>query len=360
MLATLILPLLPLAWASTKIITASDPSLELSTGDWNEAESASGSSFLFTDTSNAYMTATLPDAASSVAFVGYRRSGSSTYGYCLDCDGASKYTLNTADGSGNDEEEESTIFSMDLDPSSQHTLTVYNLANNGEITFGHLAVEIDDVAPVLSASDTPSPPTTASISTDSISATSVKPTSTSSRSTSSSTGSSQPSTTPPSNTVLLPGLAPSSTANEASASSGVSGKPLRLSTSLIAVIAVLTFTFVLSVVVGLFFLLRTRRRRRQSRGSSAARFSSADSIIPIMPPPLSPPPMQSLAPVRPASPRPSNPFAPPDLPLPPLPLDAPMNSSMMQRRMENSSPASSFSQPQLWIARTPIRSGFAV
>jgi hypothetical protein len=42
---------------------------------------------------------------------------------------------------------QSTIFSMDLDPSSQHTLTVYNLANNGEITFGHLAVEIDDVAP---------------------------------------------------------------------------------------------------------------------------------------------------------------------------------------------------------------------
>ncbi|KAJ7492885.1 hypothetical protein FB451DRAFT_1504534 [Mycena latifolia] len=155
MLVTLgfLLPL-PLTYAATTIISSSDPSVEYSPGWSQEYSQSTDDSYMQTDTFPASLTATLPASASSVSFVGYKRAGESVYGYCLDCQGAAEATLQTANGTdpsvtNNSIALQSTMFSMDLDPSTQHTLTVYNLPIDGsdassEIAFDHLSVLVAD------------------------------------------------------------------------------------------------------------------------------------------------------------------------------------------------------------------------
>ncbi|KAJ7130094.1 hypothetical protein C8R43DRAFT_671322 [Mycena crocata] len=158
MLATLyFLGLLSLTYAdTTQIISASDSSLVFSPGWSQEYSQTTDDSFMQTYSPVATLTATLPDSASSVSYVGYKRAGGSMYGYCVDCGQGKQGTwiLQTANGSDPSATDDattdgSTIFSVDLDPSTQHTLTVYNLPTNqfnaaSEINFDHLSVLVQD------------------------------------------------------------------------------------------------------------------------------------------------------------------------------------------------------------------------
>ncbi|KAJ7139860.1 hypothetical protein C8R44DRAFT_765598 [Mycena epipterygia] len=387
MLATLYLLLpLPLTYAATNIIYASDPSLVFSPGWSQEYSLTTEDLYMQTNSLVATLTATLPSSASSVSYVAYPRAGGSMYGYCLDCDSDDdqEWILQTANGSDPSVTNtsvalESTIFSMDLDPSTQHTLTVYNLPNpqsndSSEITFDHLYVLVAD-------DDTGIHPTsialnqTTQVPTPTSSGVALSSTQTSSSS--SATASTTSSDDPPLNSI------PSSTvgtANAASASaspSGTTGTTSGVSKSLIIGISVLAVVFAASVIVGLVAFVRQRRQKsRNSFLSSQA--SPTGSIIPIMPPP-GPPQMRTAS---------LNPFSDPQ---PELSLDSPVNSSLMQRRIESrtvsptsgptiplpalpldrpmakmesrtASPASAFPRTDLWIARpvqTPERSHFS-
>ncbi|KAJ6627197.1 hypothetical protein B0H10DRAFT_1996001 [Mycena sp. CBHHK59/15] len=383
MLVTLyFLPLLPMTYAATQIICASDPTVSFTPG-WSQAISQTTQDlFMLTDFFDASFTVSLPTSASSVSYIGYKRTGGSKYGYCIDCAGSSNTILKTAEGNDpslTDDADapevhmcypltldfypllQATLFSIFLDPSTQHTLSIYNIPDDSfegesEITFDHLLVSrSSDPSPTISNDPVPLTSVNLLTGTTSVPSTSTPgPTSvpsTSTPSTTSSIGPSSSSSGPATDTVLQ--STPSSTTGTANASSsGVAGRPIKLSTSLIAVIAVLSVAFVLSVVVGAFFLLRSRQQRRRSFRSS--QLSPTSSIIPIMPPP----PMRMASPrpasPQPSSPRPTNPYGPPNIPLPALPLDRPINSSLMQKRFDSrsDSPASaSLTQSDLWIAR---------
>ncbi|KAJ6574839.1 hypothetical protein B0H19DRAFT_615376 [Mycena capillaripes] len=155
MLATLrFLPLLglPLTYAATNIINASDPSLSFSPGWTEEFSQATQDLFSQTDVFGGSLTVTLPSAASSVSYIAFSRAGGSVYGYTLDCeDDCVLQTVNGSDPSVTDDASvfPSTIFSVDLDPSTQHTLRVYNIPSDqpdgsSEITFNSLSVDVQD------------------------------------------------------------------------------------------------------------------------------------------------------------------------------------------------------------------------
>ncbi|KAJ7225777.1 hypothetical protein GGX14DRAFT_640956 [Mycena pura] len=156
MLATLFfLALASISHAATVTISASDPSISLTPG-WSQQFSQSAqNSYIQTDSLLCDLTATLPPSATSVSYVGYKRAGGSTYGYTLDCeDDCILQTANGTDLSVSDDATalQSTIFSIDMDPSTQHTLRVYNIpseASNGasKITFDHLSVLVQDHIP---------------------------------------------------------------------------------------------------------------------------------------------------------------------------------------------------------------------
>lgn len=103
-----------------------------------------------------------------MSYVAYKRAGS-LYGYCVDCEDAETWTLQTGNASDPSVTDDtavevcafclessaahfvakSTIFSIDLDPSTQHTLMVYNLpdsvsGNSSEINLDHLFVQLQD------------------------------------------------------------------------------------------------------------------------------------------------------------------------------------------------------------------------
>ncbi|KAJ6509269.1 hypothetical protein C8R47DRAFT_15404 [Mycena vitilis] len=156
MLALCFWPLLglPLTYASTTVLSVSDPSLVFSPGWTQEFSQATQDSFLQTNSFGGALTVTLPRAASSVDYVGFLTAGGSMYGYTLDCE--EDCVLQTVNGSDpsvtNDTTAaQSTIFSLDLDPSIEHTLSVYNIPSDSpdgssQINFNNLNVNIQDDA----------------------------------------------------------------------------------------------------------------------------------------------------------------------------------------------------------------------
>ncbi|KAJ7786037.1 hypothetical protein B0H16DRAFT_1488965, partial [Mycena metata] len=158
MLATLcLLPLfsLPFTYAATEILDASNSSLVFSPGWSQELSSSTGDSLLQTDSFGGSLTASLPNSTSSVSYVGFNTAGESMYGYSVDCeDDCVLQTVNASDPSLNDGEtasEPSTLFTINLDPSSQHILRVYNIPSGpddgaGQINFDHLSISVQDDA----------------------------------------------------------------------------------------------------------------------------------------------------------------------------------------------------------------------
>ncbi|KAJ6604386.1 hypothetical protein DFH09DRAFT_307824 [Mycena vulgaris] len=397
---------LPLTYAATNIIYSSDPSIEYSSGWTQEYSESTDDLYMQTDDFSASFTATLPSSASSVTYVGYKRPGGSMYGYCIDCAGAAESMLQTVNGTDPSvtsisTEPESTMFSVDLDPSTQHTLTVYNLPNNqlnssSEINLDHLSVLVEDndtatltgpgdVTP--SASDITASATSSSSSSQSSANSTPSPSTPSSATTGTSTGSSTASSgavDPPATSTNLilpaatttPSPAASGTANPTSSSGATAQATSGVSKSLVTGISILAVVFAASVIVGLVVFIRQRReKKRNSFPASQFPGSPTGSIIPIMPPPQ----------MRTAS---LNPFSdpPPSQTFPERPLDSPLNSSLMQRRMESrtaspgsaptiplpalpsdrnrmetrsNSPASTSTRNDLWITRTPVKSQFS-
>ncbi|KAJ7706457.1 hypothetical protein B0H17DRAFT_1037306 [Mycena rosella] len=432
MLATLcfLLPL-PLTYAATKIIDSSDPSIEFSPGWSQEYSQTTEDMYMQTDIFPASLTATLPSSASSVSFVGYKRAGGSAYGYCFDCEGAAEATLVTVNGTDpsvtNDSMalevrrlsfgfrsgvhrfvSKSTLFSVDIDPSVQHTLTVYNLPTDelntsSEITFDHLEVSVDD-----DEIDTDTGPTstdsipfsstslTQSSATLSTSAPSSAPPSAGTGS--SSAPSSAPTAGPGSSTSIhdpvlqqsasASSSAAASTANPAPSSSAAPDQAATgVSKSLITGISILVVVFAASVIVGLVVFVRQRRQRsrdeqrgRDSFQSPEPPLSPTGSLIPIMPPPQmrtaslnpfsDPETLPEFSPLdrlvnsslmqRRMESRSTSPGSAPTIPLPDLPLDRPVNRMVESR---GDSPASAFSsRNSLWITRpvqTPVNAQFS-
>ncbi|KAJ7462640.1 hypothetical protein B0H11DRAFT_2285429 [Mycena galericulata] len=405
MLVTLLLLGLPITYAATTIISSSDPSISLSPG-WSQQYSQSTQDlYMQTNFLDATLSATLPSYATSVSYVGYKRAGGSLYGYCIDCEDTEVWMLQTANASDptvtdDDTAVESTMFTIDLDPSTQHTLMVVNLPdsqfNDYSINLDHLFVEVEDNATGGNGSTTVTDPTANSTTLTSMPGI-APPTSPSSTATTSTTTS----TDGPGPTMTLPMLpvSPSTTAGTANgtagtengtsgagngtpgttnkaSSSGVASKSSGLSKSVITGISVLSIVFGLSLVVGLVAFLRQRQQKRRNSFQSSQPSPTA-SIIPIMPPP--PPDMRTASsnPFSDPSPRPlespvrstlmqrrmesrnASPGSAPTIPLPELPLDRPVN------RMESrtNSPATSHAKSDLWIARpvqTPLKSQFSV
>ncbi|KAJ7042510.1 hypothetical protein C8F04DRAFT_1251941 [Mycena alexandri] len=396
MLATLCLLLLlslPFTYAATEILDVSNSSLVFSPGWSQELFVSTGDSVLQTDSFGGSLTASLPNSTSSVSYVGFNTAGESMYGYTIDCeDDCVLRTVNGSDPSLNDGEiasNPSTLFTIDLDPSSQHVLRVFNIPSDADdgssqITFDHLNISVQDNAASspTSATDILGPisftvASASSTSSTSISRSTAKVPASSAKATPSG-GSATPSSVP---TGSATRLSPSSSASaddqpsaatpvlpvttSAASSSASSGG---VSKSVIVAATVLSLVFTGALVAALVVFLRERRKKRNSYASSQAgsgSLSPTGSIIPIMPPPQ----------MRTAS---LNPFS--DPPFAEVPLDSPGSSSLMQRRMDSrsTSPASPGAPPNiplpdlpldrrpkmesrndLWIARTPVKSHFS-
>ncbi|KAJ7783492.1 hypothetical protein DFH07DRAFT_787975 [Mycena maculata] len=374
MLVTLLLlALLPLTYADTKLIYSSEPSISFSPGWSQQYSQTTEDLYMATNSTNANLTVILPISATSVSYVGFPRAGGSSYGYCVDCEGEGTVeTSNGTDPSVTDDATalESTIFTIDnLDPSTQHTLTVYNLATSAstnQINFDHLFVQTaDNDTGTATTLDIPTQDAT------SIGAsTSSTPTTAPSSTAATSTGT-ESSTEPP--------ISPTSTAGTANASSTVAVSSSGPSKSVIIGISVLSIIFGASVLVGVVVFVRQRQQQRRNSFQSGSQSSPRASIIPIMPPP--PPPEMRTASLNPFSDPLSRPLespvssslmqrrmesrnwsprVAPTIPLPDLPLDRPPTNRLDSR---SNSPVSSSSRSDLWIARpvqTPLKSQFSV
>ncbi|CAK5280118.1 unnamed protein product [Mycena citricolor] len=148
---------LPFSYAATAtsqlLLDASDPSLVFSAGWTTQFSNASGSDYLQTDTVLGSLTASLP-GASPVLSAAPAAAGGSSYGYTVDCQNdCILTTVSATDPSAGNPSfvQASTLFSLNLDPSFEHILRVYNIPSNlpgghSEITFDHLAVDVQDNA----------------------------------------------------------------------------------------------------------------------------------------------------------------------------------------------------------------------
>ncbi|KAF7306688.1 hypothetical protein MIND_00460500 [Mycena indigotica] len=381
MLATLILfALLRLSQAvSVTNISASDPAIVFTPGWQNISES--DANFLATTEFLCHLTVTLPPSTSSVSYFGYSRTGSSRYGYTLDClDDCLVQTINGTNPA--DASTLSTLFTLDVDPSTNHTLRVYNLgtADSSQITFDHLSLVVQDNASAPSSDLNP----TTSLSSEASSTTeprttALKQSSSLAESTASVILLSATSEATSSNDISATNTGPDGSAT--SASSDASDSTGGVSKQLVIGLTVFAVVVTTGTVALLIICLRRRRREQQGRVSPTPP-SPTSSIIPIMEPP-------------PAS---MNPFAEPVVSfpdpysVPQFPLDPPANSAMMQRRQRpdsriaspglaptiplpdlpagarlnrmesrSNSPMSSNrsgSRSDMWISRTPARNEF--
>ncbi|KAJ7169615.1 hypothetical protein C8R46DRAFT_1089371 [Mycena filopes] len=381
-----LLPLLhlPLSYAATKILDVSDSSLVFSPG-WSQE-----SSVLSTDSFGGSLTASLPDSASSVTYVGFNTAGGSMYGYTIDCD--TDCVLQTVNA------KPAALFSIDLDPTTQHILKVFNIPSDADdgssqINFDHLNVSVQDNAGVVQVPIS-STVTTASASASSTSSTS-SPSSNTVKVSPSSARRGATSGSVAAITSSVTGLSPSSSASvddhpstaanpvlpvaSSAPSSAASSSGGRVSRSVIVAATVLSIVFAGCFVATLVVFLRQRRQKRNNYASSqSGSLSPTGSIIPIMAPPqmrtaslnpfsdpTNPPPgergldspsnsslMQRRMEGRSISP--SSPGAPPSIPLPDVPLD---RRPKMESR--SNSPAIPFARNDLWIARTPVKSHFS-
>ncbi|KAJ7275306.1 hypothetical protein B0H12DRAFT_1086667 [Mycena haematopus] len=417
---------LPLTYAATSyVISSLDTSLVYFSPGWRqEFSDSTQDSYMQADAFEAYLSVTLPSNAVSVSYVGFKRAAGSMYGYSLDCD--TDCLLQTANGSDptvtdDANAPQSTLFTMALDSSTQHTLYVYNIPSDqvdgsSQINFNNLNVALADVSsPIQPASDTvDQPPPTSSAGPTSVSV--QTPSSTTPTSSSSSAGatlgssnsvSATPTSAVPSGGATSTGstvTAPSSVTGSqtpsvpvlpiasfsstpgdgtgnAAGSSNSSGKVGSSPKTVAIGVTILAVVFGVSAIVVLAVFIRQRRRKRRDSypGSSSDSLSSRGSIIPIMPPP----------PMRQASEAYSipNPFIDPpsDPPSEAPSLDNPYSSSLMQRRMEGrttpGSPApniplpdipqgatdsrgagpatASYARNDFWITRSPAKPSFS-
>ncbi|KII93346.1 hypothetical protein PLICRDRAFT_35544 [Plicaturopsis crispa FD-325 SS-3] len=310
----------PLTAAKSVTIDDKDPSLTFTPG-WRlvSSSSATGGTFAAVDELEGAVDASLPNGATAVSYVGFKQSKGAMYGACIDCEvgrQSSFISIDAHDPTTDDEQLPTTLFTFtDLDPTISHSLTVFNLPDprfdeTGQLTFDSLVVDLsEDDSPNSSASftllsssttgsspttiqSTPSPTTTVSTTSQlsSVSPTSsaldpsispittggsIEPTAGPSLSGSGSASPTSSFTTISSETTA-PGSLPQTSSTlpsnflQPSASSANSGSPSSahtLSTSLIAVIAMLSFIAVLTLIFGAFVFTRMSRRRAQLAGS---------------------------------------------------------------------------------------------
>ncbi|KAJ6519562.1 hypothetical protein C8R45DRAFT_1085556 [Mycena sanguinolenta] len=334
-------PLLGLLPTHAATINSSDTSIYYSPGWSQEYSTSTQSSYMQTDGFDCYLSVTLPSNATSVSYVGFKRAGGSMYGYTLDCDtNCLLQTVNATDSTvaDNANAPESTLFTIAMDPSTQHILYVYNIPSDlvdgsSEITLNNLNVAFDDVStssPILPVSNARNLPSTSSAGPTSSAQTSTSTTPTSSSSSASATSRSLsatstsgvdtsggatstsiatgPSAVTGSQTPSVPVLpiasaSPSPTSDgsangtaNASAPSDSNGGGSSPRTVAIGV-GVLGGIFGVCVIVALIAFIRQRRKRRNNdpesslSSSSSSSFSgsrrpaSTGSLIPIMPPP---------------------------------------------------------------------------
>ncbi|KAK7064447.1 hypothetical protein R3P38DRAFT_3250032 [Favolaschia claudopus] len=401
---------LSLTYAATiNVIPSSDASIVYSPGWSQEFSQSTQDSFKQASDFGCHLSVTLPSNASSVSYVGFKRAGGSLYGYVLDCvDDCLLQIANGSDTTVIDDASvsQSTLFTLDMDPSIQHTLYVYNIMSDqpdgfSQINLNNLNVNIDvpdSQGPKTTqlSSDTASQPsstsTDASSSSPASQSQSFKPPTTPSSSASSSasnstsgstavlspvgpvssvsaTGStgtaSLPSSTSgsePSSTTVPPiALSPPTTGSgnsnfgsDSGSSNSNSGKTHGLSKSVAIGVSVLAIVLGGVLFAILFVFVRQRRKNRSnyasSSGSSQPPLSPAGSIIPIMPPPQ----MREVS----ATYAIPNPFL--YSPTEPPPLDFRADSPMMQRRMEGrttpATPPPSIPLPDIPRAGTDSRS----
>ncbi|KAF7339692.1 hypothetical protein MSAN_02184300 [Mycena sanguinolenta] len=329
---------LPLTHATTiNVIPFSDASIYYSPGWSQEFSDSAQTSYMQADGFDCYLSVTLPSNASSVSYVGFKRAGGSMYGYTLDCDtDCLLQTVNATDPTVTDDANapESTLFTVALDPSTQHTLYVLNILSNlgdgsSEINLSNLNVAVDDVSssiqPVSNTVIPPLPTSSAGPTSSAQTSTSATPTSASSSasailgssnsvtatptsgvnspsgatSTGSATGSSVAGSQSPS--VPVPPIAsssltPNGTANASGASNSNGGGS---SPRTVAIgVGVLGGIFGVCVIVALIAFIRQRRRKRRNTDPESSSSSSSSSLsgprpplsptgslIPIMPPP---------------------------------------------------------------------------
>ncbi|KAJ7900066.1 hypothetical protein B0H14DRAFT_1547614 [Mycena olivaceomarginata] len=146
---------LRLTYAATiNVISASDPSILYSSGWSQEFSQSTQDSFMEADGFECSLSVTLPSNASSVSYVGFQRAGGSMYGYTLDCE--TDCILQTANGSDptiTDDASvpQSTLFTIAMDPSTQHTLYVYNIGSDGssQINLNNLNVDVSQSGTVV-------------------------------------------------------------------------------------------------------------------------------------------------------------------------------------------------------------------
>ncbi|KAJ7357098.1 hypothetical protein DFH08DRAFT_473973 [Mycena albidolilacea] len=155
---------LRLTYAATiNVISASDPSILYSPGWSQEFFQSTQDSFMEADGFNCSLSVTLPSNASSVSYVGFQRAGGSMYGYTLDCENRD-CLLQTANGSDptitdDASVSQSTLFTIALDPSTQHTLYVYNIPSDqpdgsSQVNLNNLNVDVSQPGTVVAGTGT--------------------------------------------------------------------------------------------------------------------------------------------------------------------------------------------------------------
>ncbi|KAF7319972.1 hypothetical protein MKEN_00781100 [Mycena kentingensis (nom. inval.)] len=375
--------------AATFDLTSADVTF---TPGWTQ-ESRGNASFLQAGEFLCAMTADLPPRTSLVTYFGFGSPGSQ-YGYTLDCE-SPECLVNTVNGTGSGDATSSEIFKLDMDPSTEHTLRVYNLGtDDSKINFDRLSVLVQDNA----GQDSNPGGISTTVSNQATSSTrGSTPRASAFVATGSAPASGSP-TTPTADTSLSPSTAstPASSGssdpstNTGSASTGPSKR-------LIGALVGFAVAVTLGILIMLFICLRRRRRERRALPQGPP--SPTSSIIPIMEPPQMR--TASLNPFSDPSPFAEPPAAFPNpYAVPQVPFDTPYSSSIMQQRRQRSdsasrsaspssaaptiplpelpaeartrgmgtewgvggrsdSPASSNTQNNLWITRTPVKSQFS-
>ncbi|KAJ7597244.1 hypothetical protein C8J56DRAFT_313495 [Mycena floridula] len=252
------------------VLSAGNANLTFSANWQASRNSATGSLFFVTDALGPALIAKIPASTTKISYVGLKRSAqtSSIYGVCIDCglDDTSKLSL--IDGrdpslASNSAASPQTIFTLDVDKSSDHTLSVFNVANTGGtsvITFEEIILDTDDTATATTASET--------------SAEGITTTNVISASTFVTTFVNAASSTDPN-------IAPSAVASPLATASGIAGPAeaaasttadKTLSATIIAVIIILSLFGALAIGAGAFFYLRSKKRQMQPRISYAPSF----------------------------------------------------------------------------------------
>ncbi|KAF5368474.1 hypothetical protein D9758_002413 [Tetrapyrgos nigripes] len=241
------------AQSHNQTLTFSDSALSFSTG-WKASRDVNGDLiFVFDNVGVTALVVTLPPLTSHITYTGLGRTQGSLFGVCLDCStdftGLSVFDVHDPQLEDNALATPVDVFSLSLDPTQLHNVTILNIPDtrfNGqsELTFLSITVTIEDNGVQ----------TTTTSSTTSTSSTSTSSTTTSTMSWSATSWS----------TVFTSSSTSSSSLASSSATAAASNA-LSSTTrnSIIAVIAILSFIGIGSLLLGLFFYRRRKRAQRE-------------------------------------------------------------------------------------------------